>query len=416
MKSQPLPLLTIASTGGAALFFASIMAASQAYALGAAILLLGGLACLVRIPAARLRRQDTILITLLCAMFGVGLFSYLYHRDIPRVLDLPSRYLLSVPVLLLMLAYPPRRAWVWAGIIAGSALAAGIAAWQLQVLDTGRAMGVTGVIQFGNMGLMLGTFCVAALAEVGSYPRATLWRIACAIGALCGVYTSLASASRGGWLAVPFILIIFALAFINRRNIKYAAGVAGVVIVALVIAAFSIPTIEERYDQAVSDITLYEAGQPNTSLGLRFDMYKSLSAIIPQKPWLGWSTADYAAEQHRLVEEKFVSPVILDMANTHNTFLELWVFQGIFAVVILLALLCWALYQFVRLLRHSDARVQVPAICGASLVVGYTIFSQSQVMLGRNNTLMFFLIALAVMWAWCRPSQADAVSLPQRDS
>src|SRR3546814_16380551 len=90
------------------------------------------------------------------------------------------------------------------------------------------------------------------------------------------------------------------------------------------------------------------------------------------------------------------------MANTHNTYLEIWVFQGVIGVVLLIALLVTALTYFIRRLRSQDPGVQVAAVCGASLIVAYSVFSLSQVMLSRNNTLLFFLISLSVFWAMAK--------------
>src|SRR3546814_10724891 len=74
-----------------------------------------------------------------------------------------------------------------------------------------------------------------------------------------------------------------------------------------------------------------------------------------------------------------VSDVIVKMANTHNTYLEIWVFQGVIGVVLLIALLVTALTYFIRRLRSQDPGVQVAAVCGASLIVAYSVFSLSHV-------------------------------------
>src|SRR3546814_8545072 len=102
-------------------------------------------------------------------------------------------------------------------------------------------------------------------------------------------------------------------------------------------------------------------------------MYKSLAMIIPQKPWLGWSERDYAGEQRKQVAQGDVSDVIVKMANTHNTYLEKWVFQGVMGVVLLIALMVTALTYFIRRLRSQDPGVQVEAVCGASLLVAYSV-------------------------------------------
>src|SRR5690606_34907732 len=110
-------------------------------------------------------------------------------------------------------------------------------------------------------------------------------------------------------------------------------------------------------------------------------MYRSLSLMIPQKPWLGWSYEEYEIEQARQVESGEVSDVILKMANTHNTYLEVWVFHGAIGLLSLMTVLLVAFAAFCRRMRSPDPMVQTAAICGASLVVGYGISSLTQVML-----------------------------------
>lgn len=394
-------------SAGVFLFYFLMLSVPRGYTPGALILLAAGLYyCARRLPMG-LSREEKTLAWLLVALFAVSVFSYFYHGNPSRSLDLPSRYLLAVPALMLLVSRPPKPKWVWSGLIVGCVSAAGVTFWQVSVLDFERAMGTTGVIQFGNLGLMMGVFCAAAAIGFfkGDQTWSPCWRLALLVGAAAGFYASLASGSRGGWIALPAIVIVFIAAYVSRKNVKYVAATVITLLVAAVAAISTVPAIEERVDVALSDIQRYQAGDPNTSLGYRFDMYRSLAIIIPQKPWLGWSYEDYEAEQRRLVETGQVSDVIIKMANTHNTYLEFWVFNGALGLAVLLVFLIYALVFFGRRLRAPEPQARVAALCGTTLIVGYGIFSFSQVMLNRNNTLLFFLVSLAVFWAMAGRSQ-----------
>ncbi|AEC21699.1 hypothetical protein PT7_3159 [Pusillimonas sp. T7-7] len=406
---MPKQRLDVVASAGVFLFFALMLSVPRGYTLGAVVLLLGGMYYLAQRPPLMLSGEDKLMAWLLAGMSAMGVFSYLYHDNPTRSLDLVSRYVMVVPILLWLIKRPPSAKWVWAGLMVGSISAAGVTLWQVYILDFDRARGTTGVIQFGDLGLIMGVFCAAGFIglERSGQARDTVWRILLALGAVAGLYASIESGSRGGWIALPAIIAIFVVAYTSRRNVKYVIAAVLILLVAAITAITTVPAVEARYDEAVSDIQRYQAGDPQTSLGYRLDMYKSLSIIIPQKPWLGWSQHDYAVEQERLVSSDIVSDVLFKMPNTHNTFLEFWVLHGLLGLLMLLALLLVAFVYFARRLRADNKRIQTAAVCGTALIVGYSVFSLSQVMLNRNNTLLFFLIAVAVFWAMAKPAATD---------
>ena len=48
------------------------------------------------------------------------------------------------------------------------------------------------------------------------------------------------------------------------------------------------------------------------------------------------------------------------------------------------------------------------ACCGAALPSAFAAYGLTQVILGRNNGVMFFLVSLAVLWAAMRQAEQDA--------
>lgn len=160
--------------------------------------------------------------------------------------------------------------------------------------------------------------------------------------------------------------------------------------------------VESRFERAIEDVQMYRQGDTESSLGARFEVWRALTVIIPQKPYMGWSEAGYKSEKERLVASGAFTTSVTKLANTHNTFLEVWVLQGLLGLMPVLALLALSLVYFGRRLRSADPVAQYLAVCGVSLVGCFVIFSQTQIMLGRNNTLLFFIISLITFWGALR--------------
>lgn len=375
----------------------------RGYAFGAVLLIVGSLYYLARRPAISLTRDDKIMIVLMLAVFVVGAVSWRYHGNDLQSLDLPSRYLLAIPIFLLMLAHPVKLTWLNAGFIVGAIAAGTVAAWERYSLGAERAAGFTGGIQFGDLALMMAVFCVAAfVAGDWLFRKPALWRAASLLGIAGGSYASIMSGARGGWVAIPFVMLVFCAAYLRRSNVKWIVATLLGLLAVSVIAVSTVPMVESRFERAIEDVQMYRHGDTESSLGARFEVWRALTVIIPQKPYMGWSEAGYEKEKERLVASGAFTASVTKLANTHNTFLEVWVLQGLLGLVPLLALLALSLVYFGRRLRSSDPVAQYLAVCGVSLVGCFVIFSQTQIMLGRNNTLLFFIISLITFWGALR--------------
>ena len=102
------------------LFSALALAVTSGYSFGALVLLLASTCLLWKRPRLNLQRRDYLMLGTLLLYFLIFTANMLYHGDPARELDMPLRALLAVPVLLLLMAYPPRpEAW-WSGLAIGA--------------------------------------------------------------------------------------------------------------------------------------------------------------------------------------------------------------------------------------------------------------------------------------------------------
>ncbi len=397
--ARAIPLL---ATAGVFIFFAAMFAVPSGYSYGGALLLLASLIWLAGRPAlTRLTVTDRWMIAVLLLYFAIPSAMTVWLNNNLNEIDQYSRALLAIPIFLLLLHVPVKPANIWAAILIGVTLSAPLAWWQIHVLHMGRAAGFLNVIHFSNLTLVFSIYCVAGLYWAGTQGRhVRLWQAGFLLATICGLYSVIVGGSRASWVALPPVAVVFLVAFLNRRNIgrlALAATIGAVVIIGL----FALPnsTLQTRYEQAVQDVTRYQEDQPDSSVGARFEMWRGALHNLRQRPIEGWNLQSYTQGLESQITQGELSPVALAFNNNlHNNFIQAWVFTGLPGLLALLALYGLPLWHFARQLRTSEMTVRVLAFCGTSTVVAYLCFSLSQVILNRNNGIMFYLLAIAILW------------------
>src|SRR5690606_22605607 len=147
------------------------------------------------------------------------------------------------------------------------------------------------------------------------------------------------------WVAMPPVVLLFMAALLSRRNAAWVlGGVAALAVVALVAYAIPETGVARRFDLAISEVQrylaeryVYENGRVS-SVGARLEIWRTALMLIPQHLWFGWNEAAYGAELQRLVAAGDIDPYMLEMANTHNNYLEIWLLFGAVTLACLLAL------------------------------------------------------------------------------
>ena len=403
-----LPLLCSTGVG---MVFGLMFVLPSGYSYGAGLLLLLSLYCAFA-PSCRpyrtaaLSREDYGLVWALLAYFLVALAATAWLGNDFYDLDQPLRAALAVPPLYMLLRLPYDLRWLWAGVATGVMFSVGVGWWQLHVLGFDRAEGYLNIIHFGNIALVFGAFCAAGLQWVAHLPRARRlpWCAALLAGMASSGYSIMASGSRGSWVALPVLILLYGVAFLNRRNLLLAGGGVCAILVAAVVT-FNLPDsrLRDRYDAAVQDIRLYQQGHADTSLGARFVMWTGAALNIPERPFLGWNHDAYDARIEQRVADGELDPVALKFTdNLHNSYLQALAFQGLPGLLALLAIYFVPLLGFCRRLRHTDVNVRALAYCGAAVCASYVFFSLTQVILRRNNGIMFYVLSVVIFWGGMR--------------
>lgn len=391
------------------LFFAISLVVPSGYSVGSALLFLAGLGLVAR-PGLwpRLQRDDKIILWVFGLFFLWWVVEILLDGVTVSRFDKPVRIICAMLALLWLLRHPPKPACFWGGIASGAIAVGGWAIWQKLALGIDRAGGYTLVIQFGNLSMLLGMLCLAGVGWAWFYRRSAFWSVVLLAGFFCGLIGSLFSGSRGGWIGAPFVLLLVLFGYRDRLP-KYATG-GFVAVVALMIALlYALPSlgIKPRVEQAVSDVQLYfSEGKADTSVGARFEMWRTGAMIVRESPWVGMGGEGMEHYTQLLVEQGKVDPFMTHFGHLHNDFIDVAARRGLLGLCLLLALYLLPLRLFSARLRQGGSQQARPyALAGSVLCVSYIDFGMSQTFLSHNSGVMVFFFCAVICWAMMRHSE-----------
>ena len=319
-------------------------------------------------------------------------------------LEKPLRMLLACAALLCVLAWRPQRRLLWAGVIGGVVSGAVFVGYQRWWLGMERPGGLINAITYGDLALCLGMFALAALIDLREATRPA-WRWLALLAALAGVVASLATGSRGGWVAVLAALILF-VKYGHVLRVK-SIGAICALILGLLVAAYFVPQtgVRARVAVGVTDIQAYAGGgSADTSLGIRLDLWKAATLLIREHPLLGAGIVSHREEVRREVAAGNVNPVILVYPHMHNDSLQVLSTGGLLGWLIWLSTLAAPLLFFLGVLkRHATAaNAEVAlALAGALLVFSYFSFGLTEVIFWSMRASLFYALLVFIFMGLC---------------
>ena len=385
------------------LFYATLLSTKDMYSYVIGALALFALWKAPGLPAVSLSKQEKSVLGWMLLFAGISIAVTLWHGAYGRSFEVPVKFVFGVLLTLCLVKFPPKSLALWSGLVVGAVSGLLVASWKMWQVGEFKAFGFTGAIQFGNLALSMAVLLMVALCWLMANQSAhrRLWFGLLALGAVCGLLGSYYSGTRGGWVAIPLFLALFLLAYVRRSNFL-VCGIALVLLVSVSgFLAYQSPLIKTRVQEVYTDLSEYQAhgSSSSSSLGARFAIWGATWEILKDQPVLGIGEVQF---RHALKEKKqagLIGAVPAGLANTHNTFLEVWVWYGGLALLSLLLAMLSAAWYFLSFVRHTDSVLRSYALGGLCLIGGYVIYGQTQIMLIRNNTLLFFLVSLAVLMA-----------------
>ncbi|WP_024972425.1 O-antigen ligase family protein [Ralstonia pickettii] len=251
-------------------------------------------------------------------------------------------------------------------------------------------------IPFGNLSLLMGLF---SLISIGwSKGDGWLLIILRVVAGGAGLYASYLSQSRGGWIAIPVLLLI---AVATLRHVGWKKRVTALLVFFALLAAVCVSSsvVRARFDQAVSDLRAYQAGQTNTSIGIRFQLWKAAALMLTRHPLAGVGRGQFEPALKAIHAEGLITQEATAVEHAHNEFLYNGATLGVLGIGALLALYLVPAAYFLRAALCDDRVLQTTGAMGLTLCVGFVLFGLTEVMLIIAQTVVFYSVMVAVFTA-----------------
>nr|WP_255774981.1 O-antigen ligase family protein [Halomonas alkalisoli] len=331
---------------------------------------------------------------------------------------LPLWPLVAALVLIGMRCYPPNPRMIWWGVCCGALGAGTIALYERVVLGAERASNGINAIPFGNLSLLLGSlslltvlWCLRRLR-----PRHIGLLILAMVAAALGLLGSLLSGTRGGWVALPFVLLIVYRAARDLLPLRYLrVGAGGLVLLMLVPILLPQSGVSERVGQVADDAQRYwQSGHAGSSLGMRLELWRSGVILVGEKPLLGFGEHHMEEALTGLAEDGRVYDRVVIHMQLHNEFIDTTARRGLLGAASLLLLYGIPLWLFCKKLRRAghELGLQVLAAAGMMVPVAFFDFGLTQSMLRDLRGLSGYLGLCVLCWVALRAYEETRIALP----
>lgn len=244
-----------------------------------------GLASLFLLQRPKLSNQEFLLMGSAVIVFVVALLSYLASpfENLPfKHLEPYTRFLFFPLVLLAARICQLSLNQLRFALILGG-LSYGIAFLNHTITGHGRMHGDENPVTFGNGAGLIAVCLLFSLTIKTEHPL--VWKIA-TLAAFCGAtLASIASGTRGTFLAIP-LLIIMALVISHNKKIIVIASIA-ILVVATLFVTLSNQNLGERIVKTKAEISAFFNGNANSPSGLRLAMWKSSVCLFKENPIIG---------------------------------------------------------------------------------------------------------------------------------
>jgi len=316
-----------------------------------------------------------------------------------------ARLLLVIPVYVFLRRVGVSLAAFWYGLLAGSIVAAGVAMYQIwEPEHLGQAKGITHPIIFGDLALAMG---VMTLAGAGWFREQARWQVILPLLAvLLGLLASALSHAHSGWLAIPFLVLVFVW-YARTRIPAWQHWVAVAVLLITVASAYFIPAtgVQKTVTRTADNLSTYfqsdiKNGTRSNSVGTRLEIWQAAWQIYWDNPLLGVGWGHYQENAQALLDTGLHNRSATTWEHPHNQFFAAIVGGGSVAFVAILLLFLIPAKLLMNVIRRGKTPdTQRLALAGLLLIVAYMSFGFSEAILEQVRPVSFFTFYLAVIFA-----------------
>lgn len=296
-------------------------------------------------------------------------------------LDIPTRYFLGIFVvaLFLKLKFQINKKYVMYSIGIGGIINGCVALYERYFLHMNRVDGWVGIAEMGTASSILCLLCSIFFIFSTSKKEQMFFLIS----SLFAFSSSFSTAARSAMISLVIAFCILQIIFLlkNKEYFKKALiPMGGMLVVFSLLWTFPVGQDTFRLRQIQVDIDQYAKDNPQTSIGMRFEMWKEALTMFEMSPIYGMSTAMIAKNTNEIIQKsgsRIRSKNDLGVRGTkHSQIMEALAKRGIIGLFALLLFWWSSLRMFGQKLMQCHGEALEFRICGF-LVIFYFIFINS---------------------------------------
>lgn len=354
------------------------------------------------------RDRLSIFIILFILTFTLPFFSVVFGQflqgswSIDRF-DAPSRYIFAIIIFLAIVHYRTEVQLILESTIPASTV---ITLALIQFVPTTFWSSYPGRLSnhfidpliFGQVSLALGMMSFLMIRYNENRP---LWTIFLQlIGGVVGIYLSLRSGSRTGWLAIPLVIFLWAMysmPFTRWKNVLLSIVLA---VMTILIIYFGSTTMKIRFNEFYSEVTNYRWSEMNsdTNIGVRISWIRIGWHFFSIRPLSGWgdnTLANNINDEAIAVYASQASRNGILIAGFHNDFISNAVRYGIGGFVATVAIFFLPFLFFAHYLRNEQ--VKSYALVGIGYILIQSVSSLSYHVLDFKFMASFYALMISLL-------------------
>lgn len=270
-------------------------------------------------------------------------------------------------------------------VIAGSLTLLAIALYQLLFTGITRIDAFTNAIPYAHGTIVLSLFNLYLMFNEENKKLKFLHFVSLIAAITCCILSD----TRGAWLTIPFLfssLLIYTYRHHNKKTVLVTVLTA--CIISTIGTSLFSDRINTRLERVQYDISQYNAGNSNTSIGTRLMLWESAFYIFKDSPIIGLGNEYKEKRKQQVAEGKYPERINIWVHN-HNQYVEIAVTRGSLGLISLLLLFVLSLYAI-----HQSSTTQEMKYLGYSIVISYLIFGLTDMPFKHHLTLYLYLVSL----------------------
>jgi O-antigen ligase len=351
-------------------------------------------------------RGDRLIFGVL-SIYGLSLlgFDYVDTHSFPDP-KLPSRFVIALPVMLLLFNVKNYSYYIWYGVVLGAIASFLWALYERFFLGQYRVSNGFVSIIFGDVGILLAMLSLIA-AIYFHRKKCSLGVVVSFFAVLCGIGASALSASRGGWVALPVVVLFLFWQFRNVVKLKFHVGFSVFLILAVSIFVLIPQTgVKARVVAGVTEVLEYtiKGQQRESSVGARFEMWKLATYMFLENPLLGAGRQSSSTIKKELVSSGKIIPLAARYSHSHNMLFDALGYRGIVGFLLELMVYLVPLFLFLRKIyeHNDDWDIKIYALAGSTVPICFILFGLTEVVLIHGLGVTMFVFPIIYFWVSLR--------------